>query len=217
MKNKRLATLVLILALVALITAAFGLFYPSCPIPEAVIQWVTNWTGIEVDTPSGSTHVALDVDQVGSGDIISLKDGGTEVFDIPDGGIADFKANAPTNLGNAGTDFTSTGGLLLAGNLTVSPGASNTVIAYATAITPLTSSLVITAASTITNATMAACTVNGQLVVIAVAAGSSDITITESSTLYAGGSIALDASEFDAVALMCVGSKWRKIAAFGDN
>ena len=33
----------------------------------------------------------------------------------------------------------------------------------------------------------------------------------------AGGSIALDASEYDAVALMCFDSKWRKIAAFGDN
>jgi len=212
MKNKRLAMLALVMAL--------ALFVPSCgvicPKVEVVPQGVTNYTGIEIDVPSGDSNVGLDVDQNGTSDVVSFKDGGTEVFDIADGGIADFKNNAPTNLGAAGTDFTSTGGLTLAGPLAASPGAANTVLVYGSAITPLTSSVVITAASTITNATMAACTVNGQLVIIAIA-GDSDITITESSTLYAGGSIALDASEFDAVALMCVGSKWRKIAAFADN
>jgi len=128
----------------------------------------------------------------------------------------DMSAQVVSNVGNAGTDFTSTGGLILAGNLAVSPGVANTAVISTTAITPLTSSVVITASSTITTATMAACTVNGQLVVIAIA-GSNDITITESSTLYAGGSIVLDASEFDAVILMCVETKWRKIAAFADN
>jgi len=206
--------LALVLGL-ALILSACSLFKKE-EITDATVQWVTNYTGIEVDTGSSSTHIGLDINQQGSGDIVSFQDAGSEVFDIADGGVADFKANAPTNLGNAGTDFTSTGGLTLAGNLAVSPGAATTVLVYGSAITPLTSSVVITAASTITNATMAACTVNGQLAFIAIA-GSSDITITESSTLYAGGSIALDASEFDAVVLMCVSSKWRKVAAFGDN
>jgi len=47
--------------------------------------------------------------------------------------------------------------------------------------------------------------------------GSSDITISEGSTLEAGGAIALDASEEDVVLLMCNGTKWLKAAAFADN
>ena len=405
MENKRLAILALILALVAVVVAGLGLFYPPCPIPEAVVQWVTNYTGIEIDTPGGSTHVALDVDQTGSGDIADFKDGGTTVWQIADGGevsgtggqawtlgaakkllvdadttnhtgtagvldinfgtvitnasainvaattdtgttaaadtfgmvmtltqndadadafgisisaaqttnsaansyeaglmydcaittaggcldgvrllssgvsggmvdavdasaanivnalnagandvlfgddtldgavddslrytrndsgavtftCADDDANATciydsggtgsVQLGTADTTLVSSAvGFTIAGPLSVDDG-SVLVATYAGALTPLTSAVVITAASTITNATMSACDTDGQLAFIAIA-GSYDVTITEGSTLYAGGSIALDASEFDGVILMCYSTKWRKMGAFADN
>ena len=92
MKKHARVGLALVLGL-ALILSACSLFRSQ---PELVVvepQWVTNWTGVEIDTPSGSTHVALDVDQVGTGDTVSFKEDGTEVFDIPDGGDASHKDN----------------------------------------------------------------------------------------------------------------------------
>jgi len=213
MRNKRLAILAVVLALALFVSACSVI----CPQQAAVVQWITNFTGMEIDTPSGSTHVALDVDQVGSGDIVSFKDGGSEVFDIADGGIADFKNKAPTNLGAAGTDFTSTGGLTLAGPLAVSPGAADTAVTAASTITLSTGYTVITSTTTVTDAVLAACTVAGQVAIITCNVGSGDITITESTTLEAGGSIALDASEEDVVILLCNGTKWLKAGAFADN
>ena len=137
---------------------------------------------------------------------------GADQLDATDGQIV--------NIGAAGTDFTTAGGLTLAGPFSMSPGASDTAVVSGTTLTPVTSMLVITATSTMTathNVTMASCSVAGQFVALTCNSGSSDITISEGSTLEAGGAIALDASEEDVVLLMCNGTKWLKAAAFADN
>jgi len=114
------------LALLAVLIGVLGvaIFATSCR-QEAVTQGVSNFTGLEVDVPSSDSTVGLDIDQNGTSDIVSFKDGGTEVFDIPDGGVADFKANAVSNLGAAGTDFSASGGLTLAAGLTISAGGAD--------------------------------------------------------------------------------------------
>jgi len=67
---------------------------------------------------------------------------GADQLDATDGQIV--------NIGAAGTDFTTAGGLTLAGPFSMSPGASDTAVVSGTTLTPVTSMLVITATSTMT-------------------------------------------------------------------
>lgn len=63
----------------------------AAPVPMATPlagSGASNFSGLDVDTASGSTIVALDIDQHGTGDIIKISDGGSEVFSIADGGVA---------------------------------------------------------------------------------------------------------------------------------
>lgn len=109
----------------------FKKYYPLLVIVAAVFiliaarrLGVTNFDAIHLGG-SGITGTATPVilaNQTGAGAVIELRDGATPVFQVANGGTADFNSNQVVNLGAAGTDFGATGGLTLAAGLTVTAG-----------------------------------------------------------------------------------------------
>jgi len=84
MQNKRITRLVAALLILAMVLSGCSLFQKA-PVTSSA-QRVTNYTGLAVDTPTGSTTDALVVNQVGTGDIVDFQDNGTSVWTIADGG-----------------------------------------------------------------------------------------------------------------------------------
>lgn len=134
----------------------------------------------------------------------------------------DMDANAISNIGAAGTDFSASGGLTLAQGLTVSDG--NVVIAdfaQATAqgaltvtdggtITATGSYQPLTAAGAV-GATLGGCAAsNAGQVTTFINAGGQTITITDTGTTVLGGNAAL--GQYDTLVVWCDGTRQIQIA-----
>jgi hypothetical protein len=189
---------------------------------------------------------AMRVNQVGVGRILQIEDASTPVAYINDGGTwgatgagtlsgaLDMSANVISNVGNAGTDFGSNGGLTLAQGLTVSAGGvtvsagglgvsgmlSMTCTYHTTAtteqnLTPANSCYVVAAANAITFTLQTTGMVTGTLLTIANL--SSNNVIVADSNIRTSTGAAITMGQYDVSQWLFTGTEWYELLLIADS
>jgi len=164
-RSKLGVTILVLVALVAMISCKSAFQQQSLP------GDITNFSGIHVAAPTaiGSATPALMVDSDGLSVLFEVRDAATPVVSVDDGGVLDMKAHAVTNIGAAGTDFDSSGGLALASDLDIAgllqPSFADLTVSDGDTITPTVTVYSLDTSGAVT-ITLAASADEGQLLVL---------------------------------------------------
>jgi len=165
---------------------------------------------------------------------LQVQAAGTPAFDVERAGAVDMKNNVIKNIGNAGTDFGSTGGLTLANGLTVTTGGAtitaggltvaagvfapsfaNLTVTDGDTITPTVTVYAIDTAGAVT-ATLAASASEGQLLILINDDANATIIADTNLRSSDGNAITL-AGAYDVAVFVYQDSEWLLIATSANS